>query len=138
MRLMANASATFSLDDKALESAIKTFREAGGDAEKTINDVLETYGTEKVKEEIDRILPVSGRKFKGHTRGAKGSNPFIHKMGNLEFIVTTKSRYGYLYFPDDGTNTRKHAGRKYFMERGAENAAPDIIDRVLARLTEDL
>lgn len=126
----------FQIDYKNYESLIAAIKDYGDNAEDVINDVFEDYGTERVKEEITPLIHASGRRWKGHTKSAKNSQPFLHQMLNLGFYVRTKPKFYYLYFPDDGTNTRKHASRQQFMIRGAEKAAEDILERCLAKLTE--
>ena len=117
----------------ALMSRIKAY---GDGAEDIINDEFESFGIPEVKEDVQSLIHPSGRKWKGKKASAAKGSPFTHKKINLGFIVKSKSAYNYLYFPDDGTNTKRHAGRQQFMIRGAEKAAPDIMDRVIARLTD--
>ena len=54
----------------------------------------------------------------------------------LTVTIAARGRYHYLYFPDDGSNTRRHVGNQEFMRRGAEAAAGKIIDICLGRLAE--
>lgn len=111
-------------------------KEYGDGAEDVINEEFQGYGIPKVKESIQAIIHPSGRKWKGKKASATRGAPFQHKAVNLGFIVQAKSAYNYLYFPNDGSNTRKHAGNQQFMIRGAEEAAPSIIERVTAKLTD--
>ena len=132
------AGTRFEMDAKQVDSLMDAIKAFDGDAEKVINEEFESYGAPLVEESIQRILPVSGRTWKGKKAGAKSAKPFMHDMQNLGFIVRTKSAYDYLYFPDDGSNTRKRRGNQRFMIRGAEEATPKIVDRCLARLSEAL
>ena len=57
-------------DADRLTAAIQQFQ---GNAEKSINDVLHGEGGKLIGERIDALFPVSGRRFKGPSSGAKGS-----------------------------------------------------------------
>lgn len=107
-----------------------------GNAEAKINDVLQGFGGDLIEEKIKLLLPVSGRNWRGKKRAAKYAEPFIRGRANLSVVVKTKTAYGYLYFPDDGTTTRKHVGEKYFMHGGAEDATPEILERCIVELTD--
>lgn len=130
---MANA---FKIEAKDFDRLVAYIQEYGDGAEDVINDVFESFAVPEVEERITALLPTSGRTWKGKKRPAKTSKPFVHQMLNLAFIIRTKSAYNYLYFPDDGSNTRKHRGNKQFMIRGAEAAVDSVIDQCLARLTK--
>jgi hypothetical protein len=122
------------LDAKDLETLDESIKAYGEGAEGIINGVLHDFGGNRIKGEIHKLLPVSGRRWKKKKKAAKSTDPFNTIGGNLSVTISTKSGYGYLYFPDDGTNTRKHAGNQQFMRRGAERATDSIIGRCLAEL----
>ncbi len=105
-------------------------------AEKSINAVLHGYGYETIEENIRRFMPVSGRKWKGKRPSAKTSNAFQGLDGNLAVWVKSRKNYAYLYFPDDGSNTRRHVGNQHFMLRGAEASKKDIINRCIAEIVK--
>lgn len=113
-----------------LQEAMEAFQ---GNTEATINDVLHNFAGDKAQEEIYRLMPVSHKK-KG--RHAKHSKSLMNVNGNLAVTVTTTGKFGYLYFPDDGTNTRHHAGNQRFFERGGEAVQDEIIERCITKLTE--
>lgn len=118
-------------DAEKLQQAMKDFQ---GDTEATINDVLHNYAGDRAQEDIYRLMPVSEKRFGKH---AKHSKSLRNIPGNLSVTVTTAGAFGYLYFPDDGTNTRQHVGNQQFFERGGEAAKADIIDRCVLRLTNE-
>lgn len=128
--------AKFTLSNEAFERLENTLKNYEGNAEQKINEVLWNEGGDLIEEKIKLLLPVSGRTWRGKKKSAKFAEPFTRGQENLAVIVKTKSAYGYLYFPDDGTNTRKHAGEQYFMHGGAIDAQDDIIDRCIVKLTE--
>lgn len=134
------AMATFKLDAQQIETLQQAIQRYSGDAERTVNDVLHNEGGKLINDEIMRLLPQSGRTWNGKRTAAKHAKPFSQKNENLAVIVRTVSAYHYLYFPDDGTNTRRHVGYKgkprEFMYKGAENQTAEIIDRCINRLIQ--
>lgn len=114
-----------------LQQAMKNYQ---GDTEDAINDVLHNYAGDRAQEDIVRLMPVSSKKTGAH---AKYSNSLRNVLGNLSVTVTTKGDFGYLYFPDDGTNTRRHVGNQQFFARGGDAAMNDIVERCVTRLTNE-
>ena len=112
------------------------FNRYGDASEKVINDVLHAEGAQEIKEQIARILPSSGRKWKGKRSPASSAMPGAFDQDNDILAVTIAARggYSYLYFPDDGSNTVSHAGNQQFMRRGAEAATHKIIEMCLGKL----
>lgn len=132
-------SASFTMDASVLEKVAQQLQSAGEDVEEAVNEVLHAKAGPRIAESISPLIHPSGRTFKGHTASASSSDWQVYDTAeNLAVEVKTKSRFGYLYFPDDGSNTRRHAGEQHFMERGAEAAASDItelcIEAILKRL----
>lgn len=132
----------FYVDMKEFEkvmAAIERFTDKTA-AEQTINNYLANEGGKKIKEQIRSMLPVSGRTWNGKRAAASSVDPFQIQGGNLSVRVYTKKSYQYLYFPDDGSNTKHHQGNQQFMFRGAEKSSDEIvnemIDELLKRLEE--
>jgi len=119
----------FSEADGLLE-AMEAFQ---GNTEEAINDVFHNFASDRAQEEITRLMPVSRKRRGTH---AKFSKSLRNVNGNLSVTVTTAGKYGYLYFPDDGTNTRRHVGNQRFFERGGEAVKGEIIERCITKLTE--
>ena len=113
-----------------------------GYAGRTINDVLHNEGAKLITEEIMRLLPASGRTWSGKKPAAKSAAPFTQQNGTLSVTILTKPAYHYLYFPDDGTNTKRHVGYKgkprEFMIGGAENQVGKIMDLCIERLIKQI
>jgi HK97 gp10 family phage protein len=130
------ARTTFELDREGFERLESVLKKYEGNAENIINEVLWNEGGEYIEEKITQLLPVSNKHWRGKKRAAKFAEPFMQEQDNLSVTVKTKNAYHYLYFPDDGTNTRKHVGEQYFMFGGATNAQEEIIERCIAKLTE--
>lgn len=114
-----------------LQEAMKGYQ---GNVETTINDVLHNQGGELIQESIRQIIPVSGKTWNGKAPAAKSSKSLRSVNANLAVTVTTQKKYQYLYFPDDGTNTRRHAGNQRFFERGGEAVKDEIIERCISKL----
>lgn len=125
----------FALQDHDIYTHIKVLEhpEYVGEA---INDVIWNEAAPLIQESIQRLLPESGRKWRGKKPAAKSAAPFTQTNESLAVTVKTKYAYHYLYFPDDGSTTRKHAGNQQFMLRGAEAKQEEIIERCIAKLTE--
>lgn len=129
-------SVEFNLDDSSVKELFDKISQLPERGEQIINEVLWNEGAEEIKTGITALLPVSGRKWKGKKRAAKVGKPFKHINANLEVTIKTTNSYGYLYFPDDGTNTKRHQGEQYFMLRGTENKASTIMTSCLKKLTK--
>ena len=114
-----------------LQEAIKAYE---GNAEELINEVLHGEASELIQQAIYKLMPESGRKWKGKAGAAAKSKSLTTVTANLAVTVTTTKKYQYLYFPDDGSTTRKHAGNKQFFAKGGEAVTSDIVDRCISRL----
>lgn len=129
--------ALITLELEEMDRLVAAIREYGDGAEDAVNSVLHGYGAKRIGEEAQKLIHPSGRTWKGKKKSATVTDPFMSQPANLSVTVKTKSSYNYLYFPDDGSNTRRHAGGQHFMRKGAEAATPAIIERCLAKLTEN-
>ena len=119
-------------DIEKLQSAMQAYE---GNVEEAINDVLHNQGGELIQESIRKIIPVSGKSWKGKAPAAKTGNSLQSVNTNLAVLVTTTNKYQYLYFPDDGKNTRRHVGNQKFFEKGGNAVKDEIIERCIGRLT---
>lgn len=129
--------AWFEMDAKEVERLYNTVKNFPGNAEKSINDVFHNEAPKLVSEEIKRLMPVSGKTWKGKAPAAKTAKSLTEDKGNLSFTVRSNGKYDYLYFPDDGTNTRRHVGNQQFFKRGGENKQTEIVDRCINRIVKD-
>lgn len=128
----------FKLDTTGINSLEAAMKQYQGNVEEAINDVLHNDGGQLISEEIMRLMPHSGnRTWKGKKKHAKESKSLLNENGNLSVTVKTKKNWQYLYFPDDGSNTVRHAGNQQFFRRGAENQADEIKNRCITRLVND-
>ncbi len=131
-------AARYHLETREVVELAKSFSVAGKNVEAIVNDLLHTQAGAKIKENIMPLLPASEREWKGKRMAARRAEPFLEQKENLAITVVTKTNYNYLYFPDDGSNTERHAGNQQFMYRGAENATPDIVKLCTAKIIERL
>lgn len=111
--------------------------EYGDKARRAINDVLHDDAPSAVKKNIIPLIHDSGRKWKGKVAPASRSQPFREEKGNLSLTIKSKPSYGYLYFPDDGSNTRKHAGNQQFMKRGGDQSINRIVELCIKKIIKE-
>ena len=130
--------ARFDLDAKAIERLHEAMKNFPQRAEDIVNEVLHLEGGPLIEEEIRRLMPVSGMKWRGKKPPAKTGNSLEQVDHNLGVTIRTKGDYHYLYFPDDGTNTYHHMGNKQFFLHGAENQQDEIIERCINRLVVNI
>lgn len=110
----------------------------GNAAGKVVSQVLHASAG-VIEEEIHGLLPQSGRVWRKKRLAARSAAPgivFRADFGDLFVTIRSKPNYNYLYFPDDGLNTRRHVGNQQFMLRGAEAAAQEVGQRVVTALVE--
>lgn len=128
----------FKLDAQEFERLIAAIKAFGDGAEDAVNGVLHGRGADVIKAEIHKLLPESGRVWDGKPVAAKKTDPFKAEGFNLGVTVKSKPDYYYLYFPDDGGNSNRHAGNQQFMRRGGEAATQEVIDMCVEALTKTL
>lgn len=127
------------MDYREVEELQKALEGFSGNSLRIINEVLHGEAGELIAEKAQRLLPASGRKWKKKKTAAGRTMPFQKDTAEmLAVTVKSKTGYQYLYFPDDGSNTRRHAGNQQFMRRGAEGATEDIINLCLGRLAGEI
>lgn len=122
-------SGTLDLEADQFDGLMASMRKFGEGAADIVSDVIHSSGDE-IKREIDDLIHPSGRTFKGHTSSAKGASWQRYDTSEaLAITVAATSSRRYLYFPDDGSSTERHYGDQQFMRRGAEAAAPRILEQ---------
>lgn len=133
--------ARFEMDTAEIERLYKTIRNFPGNAEDAINDVFHNEAPPIVSDAIKRLIPVSGRTWKGKAPAAKTAKSSVterkDERKNLSFAVGTTGKYHYLYFADDGSNTRNHVGNQQFFQKGGEEKQPEIIDRCIVKIKNE-
>ena len=128
---------SWKIDFSGAEQLEKSMQEYQGDVENVINDVLHNEAGSIIQDSVQRLIPVSGVTWAGKKGPAKTSKSLTQKNENLAVTIRTTKDYQYLYFPNDGTNTKRHAGQQFFFEEGGEAVKNDVIDKCIAKLTND-
>lgn len=116
-----------------LHHALRNYQ---GNTEKAINEVLHEEVSPLVQEAIQRLIPVSGKKWKGKKPAAKTAKSLRDIKANVSLTVTTTKNYQYLYFPDDGTSTTRHVGNQQFFQKGGESQQDEIVNRCIRKLVD--
>ena len=129
----------FHLEFSEFDRLAKSMEVYGAGSGQIVDDVLHGEGAEDIKSRIAPLIPVSSRKWRGKHAAASIAMPGHFSQDDYPLGVTIAARgsYSYLYFPDDGSNTKRHAGGLAFMQRGAELAAEKVIDRCVGKLIEN-
>lgn len=119
-----------------LQNVAQQYSSLGNNAEEIINETLHGFGANIIKQNIQNILPISGRTWRKKVKSAKNSKPFTQENKNLYLKVKSKTIYNYLYFPDDGTNTERHQGKQFFMQKGADNSVDEFKNECINNILE--
>lgn len=125
------------MDTKEVERLYNAIKNFPGVAEQSINDVFHNDAPPMVEETIKLLMPMSGRTWAGKAPPARTAKSLTKETGNLTFAVKTTGKYHYLYFPDDGSNTRNHVGDQQFFQRGGEMEQYEIVDLCITRMISD-
>lgn len=133
-------SETFDLDVSKMEQLTKTIKQFQAEAETKINTYLHGEGYRRFEQAIHNAMPVSGRNWNGKKAPAKTSHSIQDKDKEENLAVTLRSTtvYGYLYFPDDGSNTKNHYGGQHFFEQGVENETTQAINDMIELLMKEV
>ena len=123
------------VDAQDIERLGELMKKFPKDAENTINEVFHGEGATSIRESIRLVMPQSHKEWKGKGAPAVSGNSLQSVNSNLAVLTRSTKKYGYLYFPDDGTNTRRHVGKQYFFLKGAENVSDEIIDKCITKIT---
>lgn len=129
----------YSIDYQELDKIENLFNEFPDTAKAAVNNVLHSdLAVDIVEDNIQPLLPSSGRHWKGKGAAAASTQPFRKGPNELlTLIVRSKTKYNYLYFPDDGSNTVHHMGNQHFMQHGAENSLGAIADLCAANVINE-
>ena len=129
----------FQIDAKEIDGLTDALDQFSKNSGPIIDEVFHGEGAEEIKKSIAPLIPRSGRRWKKKGRAAADAMPASFKQdnGTLAVTIAARGKYHYLYFPDDGSNTIRHAGNQQFMARGGEKAAPKVVDRCIQKLIEN-
>lgn len=130
-----------SMDARAITELENKISEFGAGAGQIIDATLKNEGAEIIIGDILPLIHPSGRTWRGkkpsstvakNALGVRPSSPM------LSVTIGSTGNYNYLYFPDDGSNTKNHYGNQQFMIRGGEAATGDVLQRCVANLLQNL
>ena len=126
----------FMLDSGRIEQVANYTKLYGLIARQQISDVIQNQAGTLIEDNIRQFMPVSNvTPWKGKAAHAKSSKSLRHSgEDDLAIVVRTTKKYQYLYFPDDGSSTRRHAGNQQFFLRGAEASKAEIMERCINKL----
>ena len=126
----------FNVNLLEFEKLSEALTEFSGNAEDVIDEVFHSEEVNALAQNaIKTLMPRSNKKKGVH---AKDSNSLRKLDGNLSVTIRTQKKFQYLYFADDGTNTRRHIGNQRFFGRGGENVQGDIANRCTNALLNNL
>lgn len=129
---------TLKIDTSGFEKMQQAIKDFEGDVEKEINAVLHEEASPLIQEAVRMLMPRSHvKRWNGKLPHAKDSKSLTDVKDNLSITVKSAKKYQYLYFPDDGTSTKHHAGNQQFFKRGGESQSDEIINRCISRLVDD-
>lgn len=134
--LESNGWGIVTTDLDRLEEAMDAYGVGAGEL---VNEYLADEGCKRIAAHIPDLIHASGRKWKGKTTSATKAPYTSVFFGSIRrqdstLVVKSNYRYNYLYFPDDGNNTKRHAGMQQFMLQGAEDQAEAITNDLVTRL----
>lgn len=126
------AGINFSLKEEDLQRIQNSIQQFEYDAEKVINDYLDSDAKDKFIASITNLIPVSNVNKRIH---AKNSNPLDGKVrNNLTLWIHTKPKFNYLYFPQNAEGTSKGKSPNDFMEKGIDAEYDNVVNGILEKL----
>lgn len=126
------SSVQFVIKAEDIEKIENEIGKIGLRSEAWINKYLKEHASKETEQSIKSLMPVSDRN-KTH---AKLSNSLETTFTNLGFKTSTKNKYNYLYFPDQGAGTSKKHAPQLFFYNGLDRKYESIISGMLAYLEE--
>lgn len=130
--------ATVDMDISGVDRLAEAVDRYGAGAGQAIQQVYDEFAATEIERNIQAVLPVSGRRFRGHKVGAKSAGidqVFKHEVAGLDLTVKAPGKFGYLVFPDEGRGSHNRREQR-FMMRGMEASIDAIVDRCIAKITE--
>ncbi|MCD8008444.1 MAG: hypothetical protein LUF68_05860 [Clostridiales bacterium] len=131
------AGAKWTIDVSAIDRLASAMDAYGTGSGQIIQEYLGDEGYRRIAAHIPDLIHASGRNWKGKAASATKAaytSVFDGYVSGLTLTVKSKTRYQYLYFPDDGSTTLHHAGNQQFMLRGAEDQTEAITNDLVTRL----
>ena len=117
-------------NSKKLEDALK---KSATNLEPKLNEYLHIKGSKEVMKSVIDFTPISNRN-KAH---AKESGSLKTSTSNLSFEVTTKGKFRYLFFPDQGIGKHNLVAQQFF-ERGLKSKEDKMFNDIMKVIEEQL
>lgn len=127
-----------SLDFESIRQSIDNFDNLNSKTEFIINNILHNKGADLIKSNIYPLINNSGREWNNKPKHAKLAKSLTDVKENLGIVTKSKKTYNYLYFSDDGSNTKRHQGLQGFMLKGAEKSIDEITQDIINRLIDEI
>lgn len=121
----------FDLNDRASKDLEKALAKQGADIEKKLNDFIHVQGAKRIIQAIIGFMPRSDRK-KQH---AKDSQSLKSISRNLAVDITTKAKFRYLVFPDDGIGRHNRIAQQ-FSTKGLKSVEVDLMNQIIEVINE--
>ncbi|MCD8198245.1 MAG: hypothetical protein LUE24_13955 [Lachnospiraceae bacterium] len=127
------------IDISGVEKLTEKLERYGNRSGAIVQEYLRDEGFDRIAGHIPNLIHASGRnkaKWKNKATASKSAytSVFQGMVSGMTLTVSTKTRFNYLYFPDDGSNTLHHVGNQQFMLRGAQEQTDGIVDELVGRL----
>lgn len=122
------------VEGDAIDVLFDRMVELGAGAGQIVAEEIQTEGAHLIKNAILPLIHHSGRRWKKKVSPLISPNQFSQDDEDVGVTIAARGRLHYYYFPDDGSNTHKHAGNQQFMYRGAVSVQDRIIDNCLGVL----
>ena len=126
------------LDYHNLISSIENFEQVTEKTENIINNIIHNTGADLIKSNIYPLINNSGREWQGKPKHAKQAKSLTDIKENLGLVTKSKKTYNYLYFADDGSNTKRHIGNQQFMLKGVEKSIDEISNKIIQRIIQEI
>ena len=120
------------LETKDFTEFVTEFNKKVENGPEVITEYLAGEGAEIIKKNILPLIPVSDR----NKQHAAYSQPLTSTGERLAVNIHARGKWHYLYFPDDGGNTKHHVGDQRFMLRGTEASVNEIINGLEQKLVK--
>lgn len=132
--------ASLELSSDQFEKLVQAVSQITGDAENAINEALKSSQVKGwMINSITALTPISTAKISSwHPRHAKSAQPYKESYENLSITIKSKTAFNYLYFPDDGSNTKHHRGMQQFMLHGTEAVSDQVVDWITEKIIEKI
>ena len=132
--------ASVMLSYEQFERLFQALDGVAADTESAVNEALKGSQVKNwMINSITGLTPVSKVKTSAwHPRHAKSSSPYKESFENLSILIKSKTAFNYLYFPDDGSNTKRHQGMQQFMLHGMEEVTDQVIDEIAKKIIEKI